>query len=492
MTRTDPSRINAIRAVLTSTVLALILGVVSCAINPVTGERELSLVSESQEIAIGQQADPEIVASMGLYPDEALQEYVSAIGHRLAAVSERPDLPWTFRVIDDPAVNAFAVPGGFIYFTRGILAHMVNEAQLATVMGHEIGHVTARHSAAQITRQQLATAGLALGSMLSEDVAEFAGLAQAGLGLLFLKFGRDDERQSDELAFRYMRGTDYDVREAAGMFEMLARVSTAQGGGRLPEWLSTHPDPGNRRERAAASAEQLDPTEYGSIVDRDEFLRMIDGMVYGPDPREGYFLDQRFIHPELVFELTFPDDWQTRNQKQAVLAASPGQDAMLQLTLAEGSPADAARSFLGQEGLQASQPQDQTINGLRAVVAEFRADTRNGPLPGAGAWIELDRRTYQILGYGAQQQWNSNAPAVVQSIRTFARVADRSLLEVWPERIDIVELDRPMTMAAFARRYPGVSGFDDLVLLNQADGPDEVFPAGTLLKRVVEGDAGGR
>ncbi|MFN2570955.1 MAG: M48 family metalloprotease, partial [Gemmatimonadales bacterium] len=118
-----------------------------CARNPATGKNELMLVSEAQEIQMGQQYDRQVVASIGLYPDPALQSYVQDLGTKLAATSERPSLPWTFRVVDDPSVNAFAVPGGHVYVTRGILAHITNEAQLATVMGHEIGHVTARHTA---------------------------------------------------------------------------------------------------------------------------------------------------------------------------------------------------------------------------------------------------------------------------------------------------------------------------------------------------------
>src|SRR5438270_9210344 len=136
-----------------------------CARNPATGKNELMLVSESQEIQMGQQADSQVIASIGLYPDQALQSYIMDLGKKLAATSERPNLPWTFRVVDDPAVNAFAIPGGFVYVTRGILAHMTNEAELATVVGHEIGHVTARHTAHQIPREQVANLGLAIGSI---------------------------------------------------------------------------------------------------------------------------------------------------------------------------------------------------------------------------------------------------------------------------------------------------------------------------------------
>ena len=169
-----------------------------CARNPVTGSYELMLVSESQEIAMGQEYDPQVVAQFGLYDDPEMQALVSSIGSRIAAASERPNLPWTFRVVDDPLINAFAVPGGFVYVTRGILAHFESEAQLAAVLGHEIGHVTARHSASQISRQQIAQVGLGLGVVLAPQLADFAGLASAGLSVLFLKFSRDNERQADD------------------------------------------------------------------------------------------------------------------------------------------------------------------------------------------------------------------------------------------------------------------------------------------------------
>src|SRR3989442_524033 len=158
-----------------------------CAVNPATGSRQLMLVSESQEISMGREYDEEVVASIGLYP-----------------TSERPNLPWSFRVVDDPVVNAFALPGGFIYVTRGILAYLNSEAELAGVVGHEIGHVTARHSASQMTKQQLAQVGLVVGSIASSEFGRYAGLASQALGVLFLKYSRDNERQADDLGLRYM------------------------------------------------------------------------------------------------------------------------------------------------------------------------------------------------------------------------------------------------------------------------------------------------
>jgi predicted Zn-dependent protease len=196
---------------------------------------------------MGQQAAQEVGQSIGYVDDPELQAYVAGIGKRMAAKSERPNLPWEFHVVNDAAVNAFALPGGFIYVTRGLLAHMNSEAELATVLGHEIGHVTARHSVQQISKAQLATLGLGIGSILSSDVAQFAGLASQGLGVLFLKYGRDAENQADMLGFKYSLGLNYDVREMANVFSTLNRASqVGGGGGRLPEWLSTHPDPENR------------------------------------------------------------------------------------------------------------------------------------------------------------------------------------------------------------------------------------------------------
>ncbi len=190
------------------------LWVVACATNPVTGKRQLALISEAQEIEMGRQADKEVVASIGLYPDESLQRYIQDLGSRIAATTERPNLPWTFRVVDDAAVNAFAIPGGFIYVTRGIMAHMNSEAELAAILGHEIGHVTARHSVSQMSKQQLAQVGFAAGMILSPEFAQYGNLAQAAMGLMFMKFSRSDESQSDALGMKYMMAGGYDPRPA--------------------------------------------------------------------------------------------------------------------------------------------------------------------------------------------------------------------------------------------------------------------------------------
>ena len=307
----------------------LAAGPSSCARNPVTGKNEISLVSESQEIQMGQEYAQQIVRSMGVYDDKKVHDYVSRLGMAIAVKSERPSLPWAFYVMDDPTVNAFALPGGSIFITRGILTHMNNEAELTGVLGHEIGHVTARHSVQQMTRQQIAQIGLGVGSIISSDVAQYAGLASQGLGVLFLKYGRDAESQADGLGFKYMVRDGYDPRAMATMFQTLQRVSKLEGGGDIPEWASTHPDPGNRVEATLKRIDTMSVPESKLRYAREEYLPVVAGMTYGEDPRQGYIDGNTFYHPGLRFKLDLPEGWQAQNTPEALAAISPQQDAML-------------------------------------------------------------------------------------------------------------------------------------------------------------------
>ena len=468
---------------------ALLAGVVawqSCAVNPATGERQLSLVSEAQEIQMGSEADPQIVASMGLVQDQALQSYVDAIGKRMAALTEKPNLPWSFKVVDDPVVNAFALPGGFIYVSRGIMAHFTSEAQLASVLGHEIGHVTARHSAEQMSRAQLAQVGLVAGMVLAPNLQNLFGAASSGLGLLFLKFGRDDESQADELGLRYMTRARYDPRPMPGVFAMLASVTAAGGGRGTPEWLSTHPNPENREVRIQAMIDSIGASYDGYVVNRNQYYEKIDGMVYGANPRHGFFRENVFLHPDLAFQITFPAGWQTANQTQAVLAGSPEQDAIIQLTVVPNAPSEvsAAQEFYNQEGITGSGGRT-SINGNPAVAGDFQATTQQGNLSGSVVWISYGGNVYQILGYGAAQNWSQRVTTVRRSLESFTRLTDRSALDVQPNKIDIVTTDRGMALREFMNRYPSVVPLQEIEIINQMRATD-IIPAGTHVKRVIQ------
>jgi predicted Zn-dependent protease len=403
----------------------------ACATNPATGKRQIMLVGEAQEIAMGQEADQEVASSLGLYPDDALQTYVAGLGKALAARGERPSLPWTFRVVDDATVNAFALPGGFIYVTRGLMTHLNSEAELASVVGHEIGHVTARHTVSQITKSQLATLGLVAGMIVRPELARFGDLAQAGMQLMFLKFGRNDEQQADDLGLRYMTRQDYDPREMVEVFSVLDRLGQTSGEGRLPAWLSTHPAPANRAQRIQSEiqAQHL----AGTRVDEPGYLQRLDGMVFGENPREGFFEGGTFFHPDLRFQMQFPRGWKGQNQKQAVGAISPQEDAIVVMTLVPGRSADqAANEFLRQEGLRPAGAERTTVHGLPAVTGLFEAAADQTPIAGRVAFVEYGDKVYRLLGYTPSVRWGNYDRAFAESLASFAPLTDRRYLDVQP------------------------------------------------------------
>jgi len=458
--------------------------VAGCARNPATGKNELMLVSESQEIAMGQQADSQVIASIGLYPDPALQSYVQDIGKKLAATSERPNLPWTFRVVDDPAVNAFAIPGGFVYVTRGILTHMTNEAELATVMGHEIGHVTARHTAHEMSREELANVGLVVGSIASSQVAKYAGLASQAMGLMFLKFSRENENTADALGVRYSSRAGYDSREEDSVMAMLDNLEK-QSGSKLPEWLATHPDPGNRIQHINSVLASTKVDFTNATVNTNGYQRRLDGMIFGMNPREGFFKNGVFYHPDLRFQIAFPNGWQTQNTKSAVAAMSPQQDAIIELTIAQGLNADqAARAFLSQQGVQAGTLQRGNINGLSAAEAPFAAQTQQGTLQGQAAFIQYGNNVFQVLAYGPQAGWSANQSVAQRSISSFGQLNDPAMLNVQPQHISLITLDRRTTIAQLLQQRPAPVSPAALALINQVD-PNTPLEPGRIVKWVV-------
>jgi predicted Zn-dependent protease len=481
MTRNAGRTLHARRSHAAPVVIALL---VACATNPVTGKRELSFVSESDEVAMGQEGAKQTIASIGLVPDSALQRYVANLGLAIAKASERPNLPWQVNVIDDPIVNAFALPGGPVFITRGILSHMNSEAQLVSVLGHEIGHITAKHSVAQMSQQQLGQIGLIAAVIVQPGLAQFGELASQGLGVLFLKFGRGAESQADELGFKYMVRQGYDPHEMTEMFKTLGRLSAGgDEGGRVPEWLSTHPDPGNRvqvtQQRIAATTL---PT--GLKVERDRFLQRTEGLVFGDNPRQGFFRQNVFFHPDLKFQLDFPTGWRTQNTMQAVIGVSGQQDAMMALELAgNASPSQGLSEFFKQQGVQNQGSSSNAINGMPAASAEFTAQTDKGQLSGVVAYIQMSPNTYRLLAYTPSQAYNTYRNAFLQSIRSFRALTDPAILAVQPVKVQLVRLPRAMTISEFHQAYPSKIPLEQVALINGVDVSTSI-PAGTLVKRV--------
>lgn len=457
----------------------------SCASNLATGERHVNLISEAQEIDMGREADAQIIAGLGLHPDSALQRYVQELGASLAGKSERPQLPWTFRVIDDPAVNAFALPGGFIYVTRGLMAHVMNEAQLAAVIGHEIGHITAKHSVYRMSEQQLTQLGLGIGMMVKPDLARYGDYVNAGLGLLTLKFSRDDEKQADHLGVRYMVRAARDPREMIEVLDMLGRVTADADGGRVPEWLATHPTPANRSELLQNELDTLMVDPATLTVNQNGYLRLLEGMVFGPDPRQGYFRDNHYYHPELEFDFTFPLNWNTANLREGVVAVSENQEAVIQITMSpQPSAAEAARAFVGLDGVQAERQEAATINGLPVVFARFSAQDGEQSLRGRAMFVDLQGRTYQLLGYTTEQRWPAYESVTTTALHSFRHVTDPAVLRVQPARLTILTVGQRVSLDQLAQQHSSPVLLDILALINQTSTAAQ-FNAGDHVKLVI-------
>lgn len=470
----------------TITLLALLtapLATAGCSTNPATGATQLSLISENQEIAMGRDAAVDVDASMGLYDDDAMQAYVDSVGQALAAASERPGLPWRFRVVDDPVINAFALPGGYIYLARGIMTHFNSEAELASVLGHEIGHVTGRHSVEQISRAQLAGIGLVAGSIFVPEIAQYSGILGQSLGLLFLKFGRDDEKESDGLGFRYMTRLNYNPEGAVSMFETLRRQRDSSGHDPIPEWASTHPDPGNRVGHAEARIDSAGIS--GGTVGRNRYMSHIDGMVFGVNPRQGFFLGNVFFHPDLAFRIDFPEGWRAQNLPRAVMALSPDEDAVVQLTISdESSPDVAANIFFAQDGIQRTGFASRQVNGLQAVVGSFTARTTNATLAGQVMFIQHRNVTYEMIGYSTDARVRQYQSDFATTLDSFRKLTNRRMLAVQPKLVEIVTLRNGMTIERFNERYPSTVPIEELLLINGLEA-DAVLTAGTRVKRVI-------
>lgn len=466
-------------------ILVIFSFLTACATNPVSGKRELALVSESQEIDIGRQSAAAAESELGLVADSQLQAYVQGIGMPLARASERTELPWSFQVVDDPTPNAFAAPGGFIFVTRGLLALMGNEAELAGVLGHEIGHVTARHAVKRMSQQQLAQIGVGVGSMISPTLAKFGGMATTGLQVLFLSYGRDDERQADDLGYGYALAQNYDVREMVNVFSSLQNSAQLAGHSPLPDWQSSHPNPAERIVRIEKMLATLPSASPARRIGENDYLSQIDGMMYGPNPRNGYFESNHFVHPDLAFQLDMPEGWKTQNLSQYVVAGSPDNDAIIQLSVVAGGRSEAADTFFAMEGLTRGRVESDKVNGLGAIVGNFEVQTEQGKLGGIAAFITLAESTYRILAYTPAEKLSGYQRAFERSINSFDRLTDRDALARQPDRLKIFELPRSMTLSQFNRSYPSTIPLEELTLINQLAGPGSEMPAGYRAKRVI-------
>jgi predicted Zn-dependent protease len=469
--------------------LTLSIIATACATNPVTGKREMSFMSEAQEIAIGQQSDGEIRREMGVYDNPELQRYVSDIGLRLAALSHRPNLPWTFTVVDHPAINAFALPGGFIYITRGILPYLDSEAELAGVLGHEIAHVTARHASQQYTRATTGGLGLAVLGIFVPATQPFSDLASGALGVAFLKYGREDENESDRVGMDYAAKGGWDPAGVPRFLATLARVDALTERG-VPNWLSTHPEPAARVSEAQPIAARL-TSPASRALNKDEFLEQIAGIVVGDGPSEGIVRGNEFVHPALRFALTFPEGWEVTNTPSQVAAREPGQPHYMLLQTvdqARGASIDEiGRRSMASAGFKALDGRRSDINGLDAHVGLYQGSISGvGAVTMRAAHIAVGRQVYLLGGFAPRDGFTRIDREVEAAIESFRGLTAREADAIRPNRLDFYTVRAGDTWQSIASRGKGLVRASELAIMNNRE-VNEQPAAGERIKVVVEG-----
>ncbi|WP_456425681.1 M48 family metalloprotease [Rhodocaloribacter sp.] len=492
-----------LRAALLAAILPAFLSgcVATRDVNPITGHTRFYGYSWEQELKIGAESDPQIVAQFGVYDDEALAEYVRRVGETVLRHSHlrRPDadprfrnLTFTFRVLDSPVVNAFALPGGYVYVTRGLLAHLENEAQLAVVLGHEIGHVAGRHASKRAASQSFLQLGLITGALVGQGV--FGGntaervlnLGGTGLQLLFLSYGRGDEREADDVGVEYAALAGYEAGEAARFFRTLKRLGERSGQS-LPGFLSTHPDPGEREQTILRLASEWKQRTAMTKVDEDAYLSRIDGIVLGENPRQGFTRSGMFYHPDLRFRFSVPAGFQVVNQPTQVTMVADEQRAIILFTLEQKAETakEAAARFGEQRGLTVVESGTSRAGGNPASFVVADAQTSDGrSIRLLAFFIDYGGNVYTFLGYTLASAYSAYEGVFYRTMQSFSALVDPAVLAVQPIRVAVVPAGRTAAFHTFvpaSAKLPKGWDAERMAILNQVE-RDEVIPQGKKLK----------
>ena len=471
------------RLLITCLAFSLLAG---CAQNPVTGKTDFVMMSESEEIAVGRKYDEQVVNKQyKVYESKALQDYVDRIGQKLAKQSHRPNLQYRFTVLDTPEINAFALPGGYVYITRGILAYLNSEAELAAVVGHEIGHVTARHGVRQQSAAQAANIGLTIASIFVPEIGTRVGQDLANIlgGALLSGYGREHELEADRLGAQYLARTDYDPQAIIRVLRTLKNqelkdAELAKLEGREPRRYSglfaTHPDNDTRLQEVVGEADKL--ASATPFEGRAEFLAATDGLIFNDNTDKGVVRNNRFYHPDMGFALQFPDAWQVHNLPDMLVAIGPRGEARLQMKMdpkPSGAPLEYSRRLAGND----AQIQPLEVNGLSGALID---------LPDSiAAVIYLNKQAFVLQGLGkTRQNLGAHRETIISSMRSFHALTAEERKMAKPLRIRVITARQGDIYARLAQDSPlGKSGESYLRLIN-AQYPDGEPQAGRPIKIV--------
>lgn len=485
---------KSVRILFAAAALAFASLTAACSVNPATGRSSFTgFMSEGDELQVGRENHPKILEEFGgAAGGPELAAYVQNLGDRLAAQAERPDLTYTFTVLNSPIVNAFAVPGGYIYVTRGLLALANNEAELGGVIAHEIGHITARHSAERYSSSILAQIGL-IGLGVATGSSDLVNLAGTGAQVYLQSYSRDQEFEADMLGVRYLGRSTYDPR---AMSEFLASMqadarldATIAGNPNAADQfniMQTHPRTADRVARAVQEAGQV-PAD--AIVNRDVYLAQIDGLLYGDDPSQGFIKGRRFAHPQMKIEFTVPQGFVLHNSADAVVAQGPQGSQIIFDAAPQGFNGDMANYIsgvwaknVGLDSLERAQ-----INGMEAATATAQINTKQG-----AAFVRLvairagSGAIYRFLAVAPRNAAQSFDAGFRSTAASFRRLTDAEAAALKPMRIRIVAVQPGDSIASLASRMP----FEDyreerFRVLNGLDA-NEGLVAGQRVKLIVE------
>lgn len=470
------------RLVIPALALALLAG---CAQNPVTGKSDFVMMSESQEIALGRQVDVQIKKQYKVYESKALQDYVNRVGQKLATQSHRPNLQYRFTVLDSPEVNAFALPGGYVYITRGILAYLNSEAELAAVLGHELGHVTARHSVRQQSAAQAANIGLTVISIFVPEINSMGGQNLTNIvgGALLSGYGREHELEADRLGAQYLARADYDPQAIIRVLRVLKNqelrdIELAKQEGREPRRYSglfaTHPDNDTRLHQVVGEADKL--VSASPFEGREEFLDMTEGLAFGDSADEGVVRNNRFYHADLGIAVAFPATWQVHNLPDALVAISPGGEAMLQMKMDQqpsGTPSEYARRLVG----YGAQTRSLDLSGLPAATFE---------LPNTmGGVIYKDKYAYILQAQSKTRGGlNAHRNEIFDAVHSFHALTAEERKLVKPLSIRVINVRAGETYARLAKGSPLGKSAEAYLRLINAQYPDGEPRPGQAVKIV--------
>ena len=490
---------------LLTSVLTVLFFTTSCVVqeSPITGTKRAYAYSWDQEIQIGQQVDREIVAEFGIYEDEIIDEYIIEMGEAILANSHMrhedqaqrfKETEFTFRVLDSPVINAFALPGGYVYVTRGLMAHMNNEAQLAVVIGHEIGHVAARHASQRGLQQTFGQLAVIGGAILGQELLGLPGetilnLSGTAAQLIFLSYSRSHERESDRLGVEYAAKTGYAAEEGAAFFTSLRRISERSGQA-LPNLLSTHPDPGEREQAIPRMADEWRDRGYEQTVRNSEkYYEMIDGLIFGNNPRNGFKEDGYFYHPDLEFQFPVPENWQLINQPSQVVLVSPESEAVMILRIdhESTSPEESVRNFLENNNVQnADQRSTRSSGSIPAHEANFTIQDGEQTLGVHVYALEYSGRIYRFINYSLESMFDRFMPNFDTTTGSFNALRNDRILNIQPVRLSVQQTDRRVR---FRDLLPGQLPMnidpEEIAIVNQVNLDDMIEP-GTYVKIPVQ------